>query len=907
MNSEYQNLHPAMTTKLSPPTRWGYDLLERPLLMGRLLTKQPKRLILISAAAGYGKSTLMAQKNQALQQRNQRTAWLTLDKDDNDPIRLFTYLYLTLQRDETATTSPQLPEPTRITRNHSATLVSLMTEAKAPTVLFIDEFESLTNPDSQQLIYWLLDYLPPGCQMVIASRTRPAWDLSKLALQGELLELHETDLKLSGDETAQLIELQGSTCIDKHHLDILVEKTEGWWAGIRLALLCQDNWANDLDWISALSGEIEQIADFLYEQVFRQLETEQQLFLLKVSILDRMTASACEALTQESGAQTQLQSLCRRGLFIQPIDPVRKWFRMHRLMRQFLRNRLKQQMPKQYSSLHETAARWFANNHSRVDAVHYAITANNPKLALEILEDVSKPLIKKGQLRTLSDLAKRIPDASLAGHYQLIANLCLAHLLMHHLGDAQHYMSMLEPLSSKPEVKRALANIPVLVPLLLAVEDKMVSAAELAKHNLSDIQHDPSHFEKGTLSNIIAFAELGLGNAETSADYVLQAQASHLEANSALGLAYANMVTAMRVRSQGKLQRAREITGDVGLGSDYEQSGSATPNEIAKGVVYGFEIDLLYELNDLATAENLLTQYAHLGQENVAPDIVILGFLTSARIAFARGDKELAYSRLDEGEVAGIRLPLPRLIQSIRLQRVRFAQLEEKFELARNYLADIDMASVVSQLTKVNYMDPVSELVALDLVPLRQALQEGGAATVRQQLPQLIEASGARTGRRVQILLLKAECLSKLGNLDAAHQTLTEAIDLGRACGFIRTFTDSGRTITDLLKLLYQEWANKPAPCFRDRRAYCIQLLEAADEVIIRGPSDDVTLVEPLSDRELQMLSLAGDGFKNEQIADQTFLSVNTVKWHLRRVYEKLGVRSRTEALVVARKHNFIQ
>ncbi|WP_286715780.1 LuxR C-terminal-related transcriptional regulator [Marinobacter sp. tcs-11] len=905
MNNEYQNLHPAMATKLSPPARWGYDLLERPHLLEKLLTKQPKRLILITAAAGYGKSTLMAQGSQVLQQQKQVTAWLTIDEDDNDPVRLFTYLFLALQSDKSA--SLQLPEPTRITRNHAAKLTSLMTESGAPTILFIDEFENLINPDSQQLIYWMLDYLPPGARMVIASRTRPAWDLSKLAMQGELLEVHEPDLKLSSDEAARLTELHGSRRIDKQRLDILVDKTEGWLAGVRLALLCQDNWEKDVDWINALSGEIEQIADFLYAQVFRQLETEQQLFLLKVSILNRMTAGACEALTQESGAQTQLQSLCRKGLFIQPIDPERKWFRMHGLMRQFLRNRLKQQMPNQYGLLHETAARWFANHNSRIEAVHYAIAANNPKLALEILEDVSKSLIEKGQLRTLSDLAKHIPDSFLDGHYQLSANLCLANLLIHELGSAQRYSSMMEHVSSILEVNKTLAEIPILEPLLMTAEDNMVRASEMAKQNLSHLQSDQSHFERGVLSNIIAFAELGLGNPETSLNHVLQARASHLEANSALGLAYADMITAMRVRSQGKLQRAREISGDVGHGPDYDQAESTAPNEIAKGVVNGFEIDLLYELNELATAEDLLKEYAPLGRENVAPDIVILGFLTSARIAFAEGNTELAYSRLDEGEIAGIRWPLPRLIQSMRLQRVRFTQLEGKLDLARDYLADIDMAPDTGQPPRVGYMDPVSEWVALDLVPLRQTLQEGDAATVWQQFPQLIEASGARTGRLIQVLLLKAECLSKMGNQDAAQQTLTEAIDLGRACGFIRTFADSGRTIIDLLKSLYQEWANKPAPCFRERRAYCLQLLEAANEAVIRGPSDEATLVEPLSDRELQMLTLVGDGLKNEQIAEQLFLSVNTVKWHLRRAYEKLDVRSRTEALAEARRRGLIQ
>ncbi|OAN87179.1 hypothetical protein A8B84_12025 [Marinobacter sp. EhC06] len=905
MNNEYQNLPPGMTAKLSPPARWGYDLLERPHLLERILTKQPIRLILISAAAGYGKSTLMAQVNQVLQQHHHVTAWLTLDKDDNDPVRLYTHLFLALQNDKKA--SPQLPEPTRITRNHASRLASLMTEVKAPTVLFIDEFENLANPDSQQLIYWLLNYLPSGCRIVIASRTRPAWDLSKLSMQGELIELHEPDLKLSGEEAAKLTELHGSTRIDQKRLDILVEKTEGWLAGVRLALLCHDNWDNNFDWISALSGEIEQIADFLYEQVFRQLETEQQLFLMKVSILNRMTAGVCEALTLESGAQTQIQSLCRRGLFIQAIDPQRKWFRMHGLMRQFLCNRLKQQMPKQYGLLNETAARWFANNHSRIEAVHYAITANNPNLALEILEDVSKSLIEKGQLRTLSDLAKRAPDRSLAGRYQLIAKLCLAHLLMHELEDAQRYMSMLEPLISRSEVNKTLAEMPILEPLLIAAEDDMVRAAKLARHNQSNIPSDQSHFEQGVLSNIIAFAELGRGNSEICQSYTLQGRASHLEADSALGLAYADMITAMRVRSKGNLQLAREISGNVGLGPDYHQMGRAAPNEIGKGVVNGFEVDLLYELNELAMAESLLAEYAHLGRENVSPDIIILGFLTAARVAFVKGNKALAYSRVDEGEIAGLRRPLPRLVQSMRLQRARFKQLEGKHDVAKAYLNDIAMTPMNGDPSKIAYMDPVTEWVALDLIPLRQNLQEGDTTKVWQQLPPLIEESGARPSRQIQVLLLKAECLSKMENQDAARQTLTEAIDLGLTYGFIRTFADSGRTIIDLLKSLYQEWANKPAPCFRERRGYCLQLLEAANEAVIRGPSDETTLAEPLSDRELQTLTLVGDGLKNEQIAEQLFLSVNTVKWHLRRAYEKLDVRSRTEAIAEARRRNFIQ
>lgn len=899
MNTDLQDLS-LHAIKFAPPMRWGVDLLERTSLLRLLQQNRDKGLVLISASAGYGKSTLMAQWSQLLQDSGEHVAWLTLDEDDNDPIRLYTYIGHALGVDLL-----QGEELYQVTREHAAKLSRLMGAPGRPSLLCIDEYEVLDNAECMQLLQWFSQQIPPGKQVMIASRNKPDWELARLKLENGLLELNDQDLKLDLSEAKSLSNLQTSIRLSEHQAERLVEKTEGWMAGIRLALLCMSNWEDSGAWIESLSGEVDEIADFLAEQVYRHLGAEQQLFLLKVAVLNRMSASLCEALTGEVDAQVQLQSLCKRGLFIQPIDPQRHWFRMHGLVRQFLLNRLEQQMPNQIRLLHEAAARWFAEHGSNVEATHHAIAAANPQLACELLSTISNALVQRGQLRTLTGLAAQISEQDLLRSYRLVADLCWVHLLMHQRDRATHYLRILNQVQSAEGVEREQLASPAMEPLLLVISDRIPAAAELGEASLGQLRPE-GHFERGVLSNIIAYGCIGLGQLEKAQQFAVQAHAAHLEAGSRFGIAYAAMVAAMRERAQGNLAAARQRIHQVGYGPEYGQSeNSDSVSETAKGVVNGIEVDLLYELNELDEAEQLLNRYFPLGADNAAPDVVILGYLTLARVAFAKGRWEMAESRLEEGEIVGIRWPLPRLVEAMRWQRVQFALQRGDLEQARAYSNEMESVDLVA--ASAGYMHPVDEWVAPDLVRLRVDACSGQAEVVLEQLESLKQSAEQRPLRQLRLLLLEGLCHHHLGQADSLRRTLREALDIGQKMGAVRSFLDEGGWLIDVVKTLYIELEKKLDPDSRRRREYARVLLDAVGESPSEAQLANTPMLEPLSDRELEILALVAQGFRNEQIAEQIFLSINTVKWHLRRAYEKLGVRSRTEALAEAHRRGLIQ
>lgn len=889
-----------LKTKLTPPPRWGVELIERPRLLAQMEHSRDKRLVLITASAGYGKSTLISQWCQILQERGECIAWLTLDENDNDPVRLFTYLSYALVGE----TQPLKTEQ-NISRNELEQLVIRFT-AEGPATLFIDDLEAVSNPDSLQLLDQLQQLLPAGGQLVIASRNKPAWGLAKLKMQGGLLEMDERMLRLESDEVRQVSSLATSRRIDSAQVGRLVEKTEGWIAGVRLALLCLAETDDTHQWVESLNGETAEITEFLAVEMFRHLEVEQQLFLLKVAVAQRISAPLCEHLTGLPDAQTQLHSFCRRGLFVQPIDNEHHWFRIHGLVRQFLLRRLKQQMPQRLPELHRRAAQWFAAHDSKVEAVHHAIAAEDFELASQILAVVSHRLLKRGQLHTLCDLAGRIPTSALAVSPVLMVDLSWALLLRHRRREAVDVIRRLQKMDKRGELGNATDEVPGLPPLLLMIEDRVQESAQLAERNLKHLEPD-AYFARGVLTNILAYERHLQGDFEQSRCFQLQSRASHLESGSQFGLAYSDMMGAMRERSVGgSLIASRDRYAQIGLGPDYGQpAGSSTPVAVARGVVNGFEVDLLYALNELDEAEARLKEYFHLSVDySTAPDMAILAFLTQARLAFVKGNLDRVEHYLDEGEIVGLRWPLPRLIQVMRWQRIQFALLRGNIDEA-SALADQALVEGVPP-TPPGYLYLVDEWAGIDLIPLRLRAFRGDGEAVLDELEGLLQAGTEnRAERHLRLLALKAQVLLLIGDEDQADIVLSEAVDISARIGAVRTLIDEGESVVQRLQQLYNRWRRHPDRTHRERCEYCRTLLAAAGRM--QQENESLTeLVEPLSDREIQLLSLVGQGLKNEQIAEQIFLSINTVKWHLRRAYEKLGVGSRTEALAEARKHHLI-
>ena len=892
-----------LESKLSPPLNWGESLLEREPLLALLKLSRSKRLVLLNAAAGYGKSTLMSQWYRSLKLDGVRCAWLTLDGDDNDPSRLFSYLRNALEGTDSAEPADaQFNDQFKISRSHAALLANLFAAESAPEVLFVDEFEVLLNPQSIELLWLLVQQLPSGCQLVLASRHKPDWGLSKLKLASELLELDQQELRFTSTEIDQLSRLLLSQGVDHQVTDQLTERTEGWIAGIRLAMLCFPQIEDAQDWVGRIDGDMDEIRDFLTEEVFANLDPQIQQFLLYSAIPNRISAPLCEALTGMEQAQPLLEQLCAGGFFIQSLDPQRQWFRLHGLMRQYLIKRLQLTEADAIGKIHLQAARWFKRNQLPLEAVHHAIAARDLDRASAILEPLSRQLVFQGQVATLTDLARQLGDLGAITSTELLANLCWAHLFLHQHQSAEQLIERLKLLDSSPQ---GTARLRTAEALLLVIQDRISEAAELAQSNLPQLS-EGDLFERGVLSNILAYAHMCTLDIELSQQYQLKARVTNIEAGSCFGTAYADMMAALRECLQGNLLTARERFAQIGRGPEYSRfKDPLQAREVAKYVINGFEVALLYELNQLEQAEQLLEQHFPNAADNTAPpDTLIAAYLTRARLCFARQDYEAAYIRLEEGEVAGVSWGLPRIVRAMRWERVRFALLRGELEAACAFAETTQVEGIPS--APDGFVHLTDECNAPWIARLRLAIHLGDAATVLKSIEPMLEASQQRPCRMLTLKLLKALALHRTEQPQATTQAMTEAIDLGRSIGAVRSLIDEGPMLIELLKPLYQSWSQRPTLTDKQRSEYARMLLETAGECCLQQPVEALP-VEPLSERELEILGLVGMGLKNEQIADRLKLSVNTVKWHLRRAYEKLGVRSRTEALAEARRLALIE
>lgn len=890
-------------TKLAPPLSKGNDVIERHQLLNILDKNRDKSLVLITAPAGYGKTTIMSQWHNSLNRQGVPTSWLTLDENDNDPSRLLHYLYCALAGKKKPSSSTNALQRTS---NHSAYLASLLAEAKTPSVIFIDELEVLHNLSSIRLISMIGQHVLPGVQLVVASRQKvPYWTISKLKLNNNLVQLNEQDLKFSNLETNRLNTLNLSAPTNEAFTQMLTEKTEGWIAGIRLALLCLPRINDPQLWVQNISGEIDEITDFLSEEVFSNMQDEQRSLLLKCSILNRINASICESLTGHKSSQIHLESLVERGFFIQPTDEQRHWFRLHGLFRQFLLKRLDQTAHDDIPHLHSKAARWHDKHGDRLEAIAHALTAEEPEFAAVMLEGIAKQLLTQGQLTTLISLAKQLPYRLLARSPVLLITTCWAYLFLHRKEQAEQALKLLRKINIEKSIPEDWYSLYfTLETLLLVMNDDIVSAALLAEDKLKHIR-DEDYFERGVISNIITLYHIGTNELKLAQQYILKARATHIESGSCFGLAYADTFSGLKQYKMGNIQQANDILKGVGNAPEYKAfPDPAITRQISKEVCIGFHVGVLYELNQLEQAKKLLDdKFYDAAHNSIPPDMVIVSCLTRARIAFAKGDMRSAYGYLEEGEVIGISLSLPRLVAEMRWERVTFAIRLADLESARSFAAQTNVSKMPTH--PADFLHAADMFGSMKVSALRYAIHLESSDHVLNTLEALIPEAEETPVMELTMKILKAITHKLRANPADAHSNTIDAIDMGIKTGSIRRFLDEGPHAISLIKDVYMTLTTQSGILNSRRATYCKELLELAGDRQITE-IENPQLLEELSDREIEILVLLEKGLKNEKIAEQLFLSINTVKWHLRRIYQKLDVSSRTKAIFKAKQLGLI-
>ena len=940
-----------LSSKLSPPLSQARQVL-RQAVVRRMADAGGVKLLLVRAPAGFGKTTAMVQAREQLAASGVATAWLTLERTDNDVPRFLACLQQAVaQIVGQAGPAGTLPGPGGTSNPLAA--VDALARHGAPFALFLDDVELITEPAVLGLVREIIDHLPRRGQLVLGSRSLPDLGLGRLRMAGQLLEIDTELLRFSRDETRQFLALRwpadanvgapgntpgntpgnpssnqpGTPPTDwAAQVEPLHAKTEGWVAALWLASMALESviarQGSVAGFIAQFSGSNRAVADFLAEDVLARQTPEVRDFLLRTSILRQFNAALCQVLTPRSDAARILAQLDAANLFITPIGQAgeagpgahgqdREW-RYHSLFADFLRAQLVREQPDALARLHLAASGWYESQGRPVPAIDHAIEGGDAPHAISLLAGHAMAFLEQGRMRLLARWFAAVPDSALADKPMLQVVSLWASNLTRGPWAAMEQLQQSGCATSADAAVRAHVN--ALQPMLLAMMDRVEDAADLGREALARVPTGQP-FADSVLCNVMAHVMGVLGERE-QAQRLLDA-ARRGQQGAGFNRMYTESVEGLLDLQQGRLRQAtarfRLALGMAATPSAALAWQPAHGNAWA-GVLYA---GVVYEAHQPTQAEHLLNVYLPLARDVGLPDHMILSHVMCARIAFGRGDIDAALQFVTELEHLGHNRQLPRVVASARLERARVLMLQGQAEAATQALDRADDSAVWQRVARHQFS--AHDVEDQPIGRLRwQVLFGDPAAAARAAAAAAAQAQAAQRQRRaLKLQVLQALALQRAGSpadLEAALAITGRLLQAAQAEGYVRLLLDEGPAVGSLLRRMQaalQATGERTDPLVDD----CLQRLIAvagdeplADESAVAteaagaAPALPALLDEPLTRKEIRVLQLLAEGYSNSVMAEKLFVSDSTVRTHLRNINLKLGARSRTQAVAIARK-----
>ncbi|HJV80398.1 LuxR C-terminal-related transcriptional regulator [Noviherbaspirillum sp.] len=887
-------------TKFHPPPPSGTGV-PRARLLAQLEQAVNVHLVLLLAPAGYGKTTLMGQWMERILRSGGQASWLTLDAADNDPARLLCYLQGTLR--EWMTLALGADEPAHAASADWMSLLDRIGPDAPQLTLFIDEFEHLNAGPTQRMVRLLAERLPRRVRLVISSRDKPP-GLERFRLRGELLELTAATLSFDAAETQHFFSSRIAEPLGNWVIDKMQSVTNGWPAALQLTALAARTRDDVERYASDLSGSLANIADYLAEDVLHAQAEDIRNFLLETCCFPRLSAAVCDAATGRTDSQRMLRYLERHGLFTAPLDTGGTWYRYHPLFAAFLQNQQAHALAaEQIVAIHRGAARWFSRHGMAIEAVDLWLLAGDSAAAIREMSACAYELVMQAQFSTILRWIERLDDAALAAAGpQLALAVAWAYGFA---GEPEAATQWLESLRQAVQADGADSplqqEVVALEAALLALRGEVQSALALGLRHW-DKAGARRGFAAGALANVVSYCLMLQGEFARARQFSDEARLCNEEIGSALGLGYALSMSGLIEASQGKLDQALQQFREVDRVAAIKlRHPWFEPTHMSVASV-GLIASVLYEKDRLDEADELLQRYFPLVARQPSIDMLLLSHVVRTRIKMAQGDVDAALETLQLAErncSASWRLGPARRI--IEWERIRIDLLTGRSERALSRAAIAERAEAEQPAQQgASY---VEELFGRGIEAMRCAIAAGRHEDALVRLaPEIARASASgRRWRQLKLTLLQTLALDAQGARRQAQATLVHALQLGTQIGARRSFIDEGKRIDALLRELpAQELASLP-----DAENLLRYWRDLRGDVGAAG-STHALLQANLSDRELAILRLLAVGMGNEQVAKSVFLSVNTVKWHIRRILEKLDARNRSEAVFIARRHGMI-
>lgn len=922
-----------LVTKLFIP-KARPELVSRSRLIEQLDRGLYRKLTLISAPAGFGKTTLVVDWLQSsrhgspqAESGNGRVAWLSIDEGDNDLARFLTYFIASLIQAGAINATFGERALARLQPSQAPPIESILVPiineiAASPgrTLFVLDDYHLIDIQPIHNAIGFLLDNLPPQLHLVIATREDPLLPLSRLRARGQLTELRATDLRFNASEVTEFLNQVMCLNLSAANITALEKRTEGWIAGLQLAAISIHGHADAAEFIKSFTGSHRLILDYLIEEVLNQQPKEIQNFLLQTAILDRLTGPLCDAVRfgaddipagQEDG-QAILEKLDRLSLFIGPLDTEGRWYRYHHLFTDLLRKRLYQTQRDIIPALHNQASEWYEQNDRLADAIRHALAAENHIRAADLIELAWPSMNRSYQSVTWLGWAKALPDELVHSRPMLSTACGWASLDIGDLQAADHCFQHAEEWLDtvrNPKEGFDLQADKMTAPFAEKLRSLSISIANgraYLAQALGDITatlkytqratsflRKDEYFERGLSDVLAGFAYWASGDLEAAHRAVADSILNMKQADKiTFMISFTSYLTDIMV-AQGRLNDTIDTYWQL-----LEFATHRGEIDVQETAVLHLGLSEQYlERGDMEAARRHLQRSQELGEQPAIPPWYRHWIYAQARMMEVQGDLDGVLELLKGSEQRYYRHPIPD-VRPLAALLARVWIVMGKLTEAGHW-ADERGLSLDDDLSFLHEFEHLT-LARLLIAKYRREHVDSCIYDAMRLLERLLKAAeeGKRERSVIEILVLQALAFDALGDATAALQPLRRALNLAEPEGYCQLFVDEG---PPLAHLLYQLLPQGDTSAYVQRLLAAFPVVETEQAAPPKTQVPGLELIEPLSERELEVLHLISEGLTNLEIASQLYLSLNTVKAHTRNIYGKLGVSSRTQAGARAR------